>query len=199
VLIYSNRLYGTTTSGGGSKSGVVFAMNTDGTGFTNLHEFTGFDGGWIQSGLICSGNVLYGTAMQGGGVGMAGTVFALNADGTGFRTLYTFSGQADGGAPAAALTLAGNYLYGTTTSGGTQNNGTIFRLSLPVAPAVTASVRSQNNMVVAWPTNSGALTLHSSTNLLNWAPVSQVPQVVEGQYTVTNAISADHQFFRLSR
>ena len=87
----------------------------------------------------------------------------------------------DGGGPAAALTLAGNYLYGTTTSGGTQNQGTIFRLSLPIAPAATATVCSQNKMVVAWQTNSGGLTLQSSTNLLNWTPVSQVRCVVDGQ------------------
>jgi uncharacterized repeat protein (TIGR03803 family) len=46
-----------------------------------------------------------------------------------FTTVHTFTGGADGGAPYAGLTQAydGN-LYGTTTSGGSSGNGTIFRL-----------------------------------------------------------------------
>src|SRR5258707_3059860 len=34
-----NILYGTTAYGGSSGNGTVFAVNTDGTGFTNLHNF----------------------------------------------------------------------------------------------------------------------------------------------------------------
>src|SRR5437763_11761621 len=33
--------YGTTANGGNGGWGTVFAINTDGTGFTNLHSFTG--------------------------------------------------------------------------------------------------------------------------------------------------------------
>src|SRR5438874_12439591 len=36
-----NTLYGTAQIGGSSGSGTVFALNTDGTGFTILHSFTG--------------------------------------------------------------------------------------------------------------------------------------------------------------
>ena len=35
-----NTLYGTAQSGGSSANGTVFAVSTDGTGFTNLHSFT---------------------------------------------------------------------------------------------------------------------------------------------------------------
>ncbi len=35
-----NRLYGTTDRGGFYASGTIFAINTDGSGFTNLHNFT---------------------------------------------------------------------------------------------------------------------------------------------------------------
>src|SRR5258708_6814701 len=38
--VWGNTLYGTTGYGGGSGQGTVFAVNTDGTGFTNLHSFT---------------------------------------------------------------------------------------------------------------------------------------------------------------
>ena len=67
------------------------AVNTDGTGFTILHSFTGgSDGADPFAGLILSGNTLYGTARFGGSSGN-GTVFAVNTDGTGFTTLYSFS------------------------------------------------------------------------------------------------------------
>src|SRR6266702_2625816 len=35
-----NTLYGTAHQGGSGGVGAVFAINTDGTGFTNLHTFT---------------------------------------------------------------------------------------------------------------------------------------------------------------
>src|SRR5579871_2890995 len=45
--------------------------------------------GWIPRGLIVSSNTLYGTMWLGGPTGH-GTVFALDTDGTGLKTLYTF-------------------------------------------------------------------------------------------------------------
>jgi uncharacterized repeat protein (TIGR03803 family) len=64
--------------GGSSGHGTVFAMNTDGTGFTTLHNFTGGkDGANPQAALILSGNTLYGMARYGGIHG-DGTVFSLS-------------------------------------------------------------------------------------------------------------------------
>src|ERR1044071_5228279 len=80
-------------------NGSLFALNTDGTGFTNLYDFTPFSSCWPlmnndganpQGGLILSGNVIYGTA-DGGGSGGSGTVFAMNTNGTDFRLLHTFT------------------------------------------------------------------------------------------------------------
>jgi len=54
----------------------VFAVNADGTGFTNLHSFSiNTDGGYVRTGLILSDNTLYGTA-RFGSAGY-GTVFAV--------------------------------------------------------------------------------------------------------------------------
>ena len=59
--------------------------------FTTLYSFTGgSDGADPYAGLILSGNTLYGTANNGGSSGN-GTVFAVNTDGTGFTTLYSFA------------------------------------------------------------------------------------------------------------
>src|SRR4051812_33640858 len=40
LILSGNTLYGTTQNGGNSGYGTVFAVNIDGTGFTNLHSFT---------------------------------------------------------------------------------------------------------------------------------------------------------------
>src|SRR4029077_18380020 len=82
---------------------------------------------------ILSGNALYGTTSLGGSPD-AGTVFAINTDGTGFTTLHTFTGGSDGAYPYGGLILSGNTLYGTASSNYGPGYGTVFRLSLaPVA------------------------------------------------------------------
>jgi uncharacterized repeat protein (TIGR03803 family) len=43
LVLLSNTLYGTAFYGGSSGKGTVFAIQTDGTGFTNLHSFNGRD------------------------------------------------------------------------------------------------------------------------------------------------------------
>jgi uncharacterized repeat protein (TIGR03803 family) len=137
LILSGNTLYGTAYQGGtGNNGGTVFAINTNGTGFTNLHSFTYVsDGANPQAGLILSGNTLYGTASSGGSGG-AGTVFAVNTNGTGFTNLYSFSGAAanglgiytnsDGAYPSAGLILSGNTLYGAASGGGSSGNGTVF-------------------------------------------------------------------------
>src|SRR5208282_3109462 len=90
LILSGNTLYGTAVHGGGSGFGTVFAVNTNGTGFTTLYNFTnGIDGSEPEAPLILSGNTLFGTALGGGGSGK-GTVFAVNTNGTGFVTLYSF-------------------------------------------------------------------------------------------------------------
>src|SRR5438128_1099459 len=130
LISSGNTRYGTARTGGGSGGGTVFAVNTDGTGFTNLHSFTstafdpssGFStngDGRSPAGLIISGDTLYGTAFSGGASGY-GTVFAVNTDGTGFTTLHLFTAldqtyftNSDGANPYAGLILSGHTLYGT--------------------------------------------------------------------------------------
>src|SRR6266568_8427733 len=67
LVLSGNTLYGTASAGGSSGFGTVFAVNTNGTGFTNLHSFaatsaTNSDGHNPRAGLILSGNILYGAA-----------------------------------------------------------------------------------------------------------------------------------------
>src|SRR5467141_58072 len=58
--------YGTAANGGSGGWGTLFAINTDGTGFTNLHGFSCSDGASPYAGLTVAGNTLYGTTARGG-------------------------------------------------------------------------------------------------------------------------------------
>jgi len=138
LILSSNILYGTTSVGGSSSVGVVFRVNSNGTDFTNLHNFSGYpgDGAYPYAGLILSGNTLYGTASGGGG-SAEGTVFRVNIDGTDFTNLHSFAAipssapltNSDGAVPHAGLTLSSNTLYGTTELGGALGGGTVFALN----------------------------------------------------------------------
>ena len=57
--------------------------------------------------LLLAANTLYGTASSGGSRG-AGTVFTLNTDGTGFRTLHNFGNE--GWHPEGGVIISGNTL-----------------------------------------------------------------------------------------
>jgi uncharacterized repeat protein (TIGR03803 family) len=138
LVLSGNTLYGTTIQGGFYTEGVVFAVNTDGTDFTNLHNFTSTvqnsagvltnsDGANPYGGLVLSGNTLYGATGDGGSIG-AGTVFAIHTDGTGFTNLYNFNATNDG-VGLKSMILAGNTLYGTAQSGGSSGNGTVFAVN----------------------------------------------------------------------
>ena len=90
LVLSGNVLYGTAKEGGSFGLGAVFAVHTDGTGFTNLHSFNLSDGGNPETGLVLSGNALYGTTFAGGSLGK-GTVIAISTDGTSFAMLNTFT------------------------------------------------------------------------------------------------------------
>ncbi len=132
LILSGNTLYGTTEAGGTSAKGTVFAINTNGSGFTTLYDFTGSsDGAYPAARLVLSDNTLYGTTqgtIVNGRSSTVGTVFAVNTDGSGFTTLYVFSGS-DGANPYAGLALSGNTLYGTTVHGGSFDWGTVFAVN----------------------------------------------------------------------
>lgn len=136
MILSGNTLYGTTINGGTSGVGVVYSINTDGTGFKNLHSFaassgqplTNSDGANVLAGLALSGQTLYGTARYGGNSGN-GTLFAVKTDGSSFTNIHNFTGASDGANPYGAMVLVNNTLYGTTYAGGAPGNGTVFAIN----------------------------------------------------------------------
>jgi len=138
ILDSAGNLYGTTFYGGTGTGcgngdggcGTVFEVTQAGTE-TVLYSFAGgADGNFPTSGLVrdAEGN-LYGTTYYGGLVNASycsigcGTVFKLSSTGT-KTTLYSFTGNADGGSPQGSLLLdAQGNLYGATVGGGTFGPG----------------------------------------------------------------------------
>ncbi len=143
---FAGRLYGTTlfggTGGGEFGSGTVFELSgPDHTIYTTLVSFNGSQGASPTAALTldASGD-LFGTTQAGGTAG-TGTAFKLG--GPGHRTVTTlasFTGP-NGTAPLGGLTLFSRgqfhvsgypyfagHLFGTTSTGGANNNGTVFEL-----------------------------------------------------------------------
>jgi uncharacterized repeat protein (TIGR03803 family) len=119
--------YGTTQNGGTNDVGVVFKVTPAGTE-TVLWTFgSGTDGQNPQAALIqgIDGN-FYGTT-NGGGTSGSGTIFEVTPAGV-ETVLYSFTGGNDGGNPWGGLIQGtdGNF-YGTTTGGGADGDGTVFK------------------------------------------------------------------------
>ncbi len=108
----------------------------------NEHIFTAPNGQNPASTLATDGTNVFG-ATTGGGANSAGTVFEIAPDGT-ITTLYSFGAatdsngnNTDGTDPQAAPLLAPDgFLYGVTTSGGANGNGTVYQLN-PATGALT--------------------------------------------------------------
>ncbi len=131
LTMSGTNLYGMTLYGGSNSLGVVFRINKDGSGYTNLHTFTGgvWDGKWPQGALTLSGTNLYGMTSQGGPLDR-GVLFTINADGSGYTNLHAFvGGPFDGSKPHGSLTLSGTNLYGMTYSGSSSDLGVVFKIN----------------------------------------------------------------------
>jgi uncharacterized repeat protein (TIGR03803 family) len=121
----------------------VFALSTNGTGFTTLHAFPGLSGSDYTNSeganpavtLLLVGNALFGTTLYGGTSGN-GALFAINTGTLAFTNLHQFtsssgpdSTNSDGANPEAELLLVGNSLYSTTSHGGVSGRGTVYAIN----------------------------------------------------------------------
>ncbi len=130
-------LYGTSSYG----TGLLFRINTDGTGGEAIHAFGGVSpniDGIDPSGRLVQGSdgYFYG-ATSSGGSGGGGTLFKITPDGLTFIVLHVFTGSGSplqstdaNGAMPSALTLGPNgVLYGTTHVINPTNSDAIFKIN----------------------------------------------------------------------
>jgi uncharacterized repeat protein (TIGR03803 family) len=120
-------LYGTTWYGGKYGNGVVFRIKTNGTAYSDIHDFDSTDGKESEGTLYYDGNYLYGMTWYGGKYNL-GVVFRMKPDGTGDTSLLDFNGANGSHSHAGPLISDGKYLYGMTVGGGKYNEGVVFRI-----------------------------------------------------------------------
>ena len=123
-------LYGANATGSGN-DGVIYSINSDGTGLRVVRTFSGgpADGSDPNGIFVVVGSTLYGTTRLGG-ADNDGTIFSMNTDGTDFQILHSFTNTStDGSSPEPGLALIGSTLYGATESGGSNGYGTVFSIS----------------------------------------------------------------------
>jgi len=124
-------LYGTTTAGGLEELGTIYQITPAGA-LTTLHSFTAAEGSDpLGPLLVAPDGTMYGTLSTGGPNGFGG-VFRMPPAGAPVM-LFPFTGSggtAPGDFSTGALCFGpeGN-LYGTASSGGALNGGTVFRIS----------------------------------------------------------------------
>ena len=138
-----------TLFGTGSKpngQGIIFKLRPDGSDYQIIYTFTGSGNTGSPAvptaALVQGGDgVLYGTTRGGGRTPLAGVLYRVNPDGSGFALLHSFAkGEGipdnDAGAPNGGLVLASDgFIYGVASTaegifrgpGGT--NGFIYRIA----------------------------------------------------------------------
>ena len=133
----SGNLFGTTTQGGAFGNGSVFEIANTGSGYAStpitLVSFTYSPVNNPRGDLIVDANGdLFGTSFGGGTPGDYGSVFEIVKTGGSYAsapiTLFGFN-FSNGANPSGSLIAdATGNLFGTTSSGGTLNGGTLFEL-----------------------------------------------------------------------
>jgi uncharacterized repeat protein (TIGR03803 family) len=180
-------LYGAAFSGGSATYGTLFKVSTNGS-YIPLHTFIRSESGSPYSGLTegSDGN-FYGTTY--GAYAGYGSVFSVTPTG-GFTNLVLFS-HGNGSVPVGRLLQAadGNF-YGTTSLGGTNDLGTVFKLSLPLPPVIKALTLTNGSVTITWSAVAGQIYEAQYSDDLtptDWTSFIKPTKAVSGIMTATDA------------
>jgi uncharacterized repeat protein (TIGR03803 family) len=193
--------YGTTQSGGSNSIGTVFQITPEGQ-FKSLISFPSSSVGSYPYAALVQGSDgnFYGTTYIGGN-SQLGTIFQITAAGN-LTPLILFTGTSGsylGANPQSPLVQGtdGNF-YGTTVNGGLYNKGTVFRLSLPLAPVFQSIIKTAGTVTLTWSSvASQTYQLEYSTNLAqgNWNNVGGAVVATNGIMTGSDPGARDPQRF----
>ncbi len=235
TLDSSGDLYGTADVGGAYGYGTVFGLGGESqsqASLTNfgtaqrpsiaysntpavLASFNNTNGSYPQGGLMLDGKGdLFGTTSSGGASG-SGTVFEIASGSRTITTLFNFDGS-NGANPLAGLAIdSRGDLFGTTSSGGANNSGTVFELA--VRSDTTTTLQSSaptsavgNNVTfiakvsstnAGSPAETGTVSFFSDGVLLGSSPVAAnggasftTADLAVGTHAITAAYSGDSNY-----
>jgi len=184
--------YGTTENGGTNQLGTVFSITPAGQ-FKSLYSFMSSSAGAYPDGALvqASDGNLYGTTYIGGD-NQFGTIFEITTNGN-LTRLVSFTGTggpSPGANPQSGLVQGpdGNF-YGTTSLGGANGLGTIFRLSVPLPPVIEAITLTNDTIVLTWSAVAGQTyqVLYSDDlTSTNWLFVTKPTVATSGIMTATD-------------
>ncbi len=206
-------LYGMTPSGGANNRGTFFKIMPDGTGYQKLSDFGApFDGSGPRSSLYYDGTFFYGTTNGGGSAGR-GTIFKIKPDGTNLTKLLDFGIGTDGRFPEGSFTSDGTYLYGTTSQGGTNNYGSLFKIK-PDGTDFATILSFDNNIYGSSPQGTPLLVgeflyamayvggpnfegtiFKIKTDGTNFKTVHEFSGITSGSYPIGNSLITDGTYF----
>ncbi|HEU5431699.1 MAG TPA: VCBS repeat-containing protein [Thermomicrobiales bacterium] len=180
----NGNLFGTTAFGGANGDGTVFEIKKTAGGYastpTKLVSFDGADGETPFGSLIADAKGdLFGTTSAGGANG-DGTVFEIKKTAAGYASaptkLITFTG-ADGEQPFAGLIIdATGNLFGTTSAGGANGDGTVFEITgSGFVTAGSAAAQASDGILFQGTGGQAALWGMDGTNIVAGGTVSPNP------------------------
>lgn len=128
LVAVKDKLYGTSENGGTADDGTIYEASTSGKEHL-IHSFgRNPDGVFPWAPPTSLNGKLYGTTYLGGSSGN-GAVYGATAGGKEW-IVYSFQSGQDGGNPYGGLITNGTgNLFGTTSAGGHDGNGTVFKLT----------------------------------------------------------------------
>jgi uncharacterized repeat protein (TIGR03803 family) len=176
LTIVGNKCYGMTQLGGTHiGSGLIFSIDTDGTGYRDLLDFNGTNGGMGYGDLTFIDNKLYGMTSSGGS-NNEGLIFSLDTNGSGYKDVMDFTGP-NGSVPQGSLTISGKNFYGMTNEGATPPPyGVIFKYqdTSIITGMQNSSAPISTNCTLFPNPNSGAFTLQVNSEKLKMNSVIEI-------------------------
>jgi uncharacterized repeat protein (TIGR03803 family) len=122
LTVSNNKLFGHTINS-------IFAIENTGENFITIYNSEPDVSVEFQGRFLAHNNKLWGVSYEGGDH-HAGFIYNLNEDGSDFTNLYSFKNiDSDGRNPWCTLVEYNGRLWGSTTTGGTKGNGTIFSIA----------------------------------------------------------------------